>query len=141
VDRDALGQPPRSVQDTILNRALILRVLMSAVTIISGTLFIFWKEVRSAVLVFTAQLLDRCSMGPHSGGQEQGAARGKWSTGWREAVEDVMRSPEQSPNAPTVFTVTGQLLKDPPGLAAWGIGMGAMFSSAEKGIPLWTTPV
>ncbi|XP_048211506.1 LOW QUALITY PROTEIN: calcium-transporting ATPase type 2C member 2 [Perognathus longimembris pacificus] len=45
VDRAALGQPPRSVQDTILSRALVLRVLMSAATIISGTLFIFWKEM------------------------------------------------------------------------------------------------
>uniref|UniRef100_A0A8C0WS96 Cation-transporting P-type ATPase C-terminal domain-containing protein n=1 Tax=Castor canadensis TaxID=51338 RepID=A0A8C0WS96_CASCN len=60
VDRDALGQPPRSVQDTILNRALILRVLMSAVTIISGTLFIFWKEVRSAVTPRTTTMTFTC---------------------------------------------------------------------------------
>ncbi|KAM4833675.1 calcium-transporting ATPase type 2C member 2 [Thomomys bottae] len=45
VDRDTLGQPPRSVQDTILSRGLVLRVLMSAAIIISGTLFIFWKEI------------------------------------------------------------------------------------------------
>ncbi|KAM6177471.1 calcium-transporting ATPase type 2C member 2 [Erethizon dorsatum] len=45
VDRDMLGQPPRSVEDTILSRALILRILMSAAAIISGTLFVFWREV------------------------------------------------------------------------------------------------
>ncbi|XP_023082581.1 calcium-transporting ATPase type 2C member 2 [Piliocolobus tephrosceles] len=45
VDKDTLRQPPRSVGDTILSRALILKVLMSAVVIISGTLFIFWKEM------------------------------------------------------------------------------------------------
>lgn len=45
VDRDTLGQPPRSTEDTILSRALLLRILMSAATIISGTLFVFWREV------------------------------------------------------------------------------------------------
>ncbi|XP_034378381.1 calcium-transporting ATPase type 2C member 2 [Arvicanthis niloticus] len=45
VDRDALRRPPRSVRDTILNRALILKVLMSAAVIIGGTLFIFWREI------------------------------------------------------------------------------------------------
>lgn len=45
VDRDTLGQPPRSMEDTILSRALILRVLLSAATIITGTLFVFWREV------------------------------------------------------------------------------------------------
>ncbi|XP_034796728.3 calcium-transporting ATPase type 2C member 2 isoform X1 [Pan paniscus] len=45
VDKDAFRQPPRSVRDTILSRALILKILMSAAIIISGTLFIFWKEM------------------------------------------------------------------------------------------------
>ncbi|XP_017399110.1 calcium-transporting ATPase type 2C member 2 isoform X1 [Cebus imitator] len=45
VDKDTLRQPPRSVGDTILSRALILKILMSAAVIISGTLFIFWKEM------------------------------------------------------------------------------------------------
>ncbi|KAL4835896.1 hypothetical protein H8958_007582 [Nasalis larvatus] len=45
VDKDTLRQPPRSVGDTILSRALVLKILMSAVVIISGTLFIFWKEM------------------------------------------------------------------------------------------------
>ncbi|KAM8776648.1 calcium-transporting ATPase type 2C member 2 isoform 2-T2 [Rhynchonycteris naso] len=45
VDKDTLRQPPRNVKDTILSRALILRILLSASVIISGTLFIFWKEI------------------------------------------------------------------------------------------------
>ncbi|XP_011938420.1 PREDICTED: calcium-transporting ATPase type 2C member 2 isoform X1 [Cercocebus atys] len=45
VDKDTLRQPPRTVGDTILSRALILKIFMSAVVIISGTLFIFWKEM------------------------------------------------------------------------------------------------
>lgn len=50
VDRDALQQPPRNVKDTILSRALILKTLLSAAVIISGTLFIFWKEVRPVLM-------------------------------------------------------------------------------------------
>uniref|UniRef100_A0A671ERV7 Calcium-transporting ATPase type 2C member 2 n=1 Tax=Rhinolophus ferrumequinum TaxID=59479 RepID=A0A671ERV7_RHIFE len=45
VDKDTLRQPPRNVKDTILSRALILKILLSASVIISGTLFIFWKEI------------------------------------------------------------------------------------------------
>ncbi|XP_007528427.1 calcium-transporting ATPase type 2C member 2 isoform X2 [Erinaceus europaeus] len=45
VDKDALRQPPRNIGDTILSRALILRILLSAAVIISGTLFVFWKEI------------------------------------------------------------------------------------------------
>lgn len=49
VDKDTLQQPPRDVKDMILSRALILKILLSASVIISGTLFIFWKEVRKAL--------------------------------------------------------------------------------------------
>ncbi|XP_019490363.1 PREDICTED: calcium-transporting ATPase type 2C member 2 [Hipposideros armiger] len=45
MDKDTLRQPPRNVKDTILSRALILKILLSASVIISGTLFIFWKEI------------------------------------------------------------------------------------------------
>ncbi|XP_039083252.1 calcium-transporting ATPase type 2C member 2 [Hyaena hyaena] len=45
VDDDALRQPPRNIKDTILSRALVLKTLLSAAVIISGTLFIFWKEI------------------------------------------------------------------------------------------------
>ncbi|PKK23096.1 ATPase, Ca++ transporting, type 2C, member 2 [Columba livia] len=44
VDKDTIKQPPRCVTDTILSKSLILKIFMSAVIIISGTLFVFWKE-------------------------------------------------------------------------------------------------
>ncbi|NWS95855.1 AT2C2 ATPase, partial [Mionectes macconnelli] len=44
VDRDTVKQPPRCVTDTILSKSLILKIFMSALIIISGTLFVFWKE-------------------------------------------------------------------------------------------------
>uniref|UniRef100_A0A452ECI0 P-type Ca(2+) transporter n=1 Tax=Capra hircus TaxID=9925 RepID=A0A452ECI0_CAPHI len=65
VDRDTLRQPPRNVKDQILSRALVLRILLSATTIISGTLFIFWKEMpedkastpRTTTMAFTCFVL------------------------------------------------------------------------------------
>ncbi|CAM5093818.1 unnamed protein product [Natator depressus] len=60
VDKDAIKQPPRNVTDTILSRALILKIFMSAIIIISGTLFVFWKEIpesgttpRTTTMTFT----------------------------------------------------------------------------------------
>uniref|UniRef100_A0A8D0GLV8 Calcium-transporting ATPase n=1 Tax=Sphenodon punctatus TaxID=8508 RepID=A0A8D0GLV8_SPHPU len=60
VDKDAIKQPPRRVKDTILSRALILKIFMSAIIIISGTLFVFWKEIsekgvtpRTTTMTFT----------------------------------------------------------------------------------------
>ncbi|NXD20942.1 AT2C2 ATPase, partial [Spelaeornis formosus] len=44
VDRDTIKQPPRCITDTILSKSLILKIFMSALIIISGTLFVFWKE-------------------------------------------------------------------------------------------------
>ncbi|OWK15790.1 hypothetical protein Celaphus_00004004, partial [Cervus elaphus hippelaphus] len=65
VDKDTLRQPPRNVKDQILSRALVLRILLSATTIISGTLFIFWKEMpedrastpRTTTMAFTCFVL------------------------------------------------------------------------------------
>ncbi|NXT65663.1 AT2C2 ATPase, partial [Chaetops frenatus] len=44
VDRDTIKQPPRCITDTILSKSLILKIFLSAIIIISGTLFVFWKE-------------------------------------------------------------------------------------------------
>ncbi|NWW75204.1 AT2C2 ATPase, partial [Climacteris rufus] len=44
VDSDIIKQPPRRVKDTILSKSLILKIFMSAIIIISGTFFVFWKE-------------------------------------------------------------------------------------------------
>lgn len=65
MDGDALRQPPRNLKDTILSRALILKILLSAAAIISGTLFIFWKEMpadkastpRTTTMTFTCFVL------------------------------------------------------------------------------------
>ncbi|XP_015263431.1 PREDICTED: calcium-transporting ATPase type 2C member 2-like, partial [Gekko japonicus] len=51
VDKDAIKHPPRSVTDTILSRSLVLKILLSAAVIISGTLFVFWKEVRDLLFL------------------------------------------------------------------------------------------
>ncbi|NXD99115.1 AT2C2 ATPase, partial [Chaetorhynchus papuensis] len=60
VDRDTIKQPPRCITDTILSRSLVLKIFMSAVIIISGTLFVFWKEIpkggitpRTTTMTFT----------------------------------------------------------------------------------------
>ncbi|XP_069074350.1 calcium-transporting ATPase type 2C member 2 isoform X1 [Pleurodeles waltl] len=60
VDKDAVKQPPRCAKDAILNKTLILKILLSAVIIISGTLFVFWKEIpdgkvtpRTTTMTFT----------------------------------------------------------------------------------------
>ncbi|XP_066494051.1 calcium-transporting ATPase type 2C member 2 [Tiliqua scincoides] len=60
VDKDAIKQPPRNISDTILNRSLILKIFLSATIIISGTTFVFWKEIpdsgitpRTTTMTFT----------------------------------------------------------------------------------------
>ena len=70
VDKDTLRQPPRNVKDQILSRALVLRILLSATAIISGTLFIFWKEVRASS---RARPAGQCSPAP--------GAQGPWGVG------------------------------------------------------------
>lgn len=45
VDHDVLKQPPRNVKHPMINKDLIFNVLLSAGIIISGTIFVFMKEV------------------------------------------------------------------------------------------------
>lgn len=45
MDRDVIRKPPRNVKDSIITRGLIAKVLVSAVIIVCGTLFVFWREV------------------------------------------------------------------------------------------------
>uniref|UniRef100_A0A3P8U1A6 Calcium-transporting ATPase n=1 Tax=Amphiprion percula TaxID=161767 RepID=A0A3P8U1A6_AMPPE len=44
VDRDVIRKPPRNVRDSIITRSLIVKVLVSALIIVCGTLFVFWRE-------------------------------------------------------------------------------------------------
>ncbi|XP_063169147.1 calcium-transporting ATPase type 2C member 2 isoform X2 [Candoia aspera] len=60
VDKDAIKQPPRNTTDTILSKSLILKIILSAAVIISGTIYVFWKEIpesgitpRTTTMTFT----------------------------------------------------------------------------------------
>ncbi|XP_078400694.1 calcium-transporting ATPase type 2C member 2-like isoform X1 [Cetorhinus maximus] len=60
VDKDVIKRPPRNVKDSILNKGLIVKILFSAIIIISGTLFVYWKELpegkissRTTTMTFT----------------------------------------------------------------------------------------
>ena len=45
VDHDVIKQPPRKVKDPIITKSLIINILISACIIVSGTLWVFWREV------------------------------------------------------------------------------------------------
>ncbi|XP_064598855.1 calcium-transporting ATPase type 2C member 1-like [Liolophura sinensis] len=45
VDKDVIRQPPRRVRDPIITRALIINIIVSAFIIVSGTLWVFWREM------------------------------------------------------------------------------------------------
>lgn len=49
MDRDVIRKPPRNVRDSIITRSLIVKVLVSALIIVCGTLFVFWREVGHAL--------------------------------------------------------------------------------------------
>nr|XP_028605889.1 calcium-transporting ATPase type 2C member 1 isoform X1 [Podarcis muralis] len=46
VDKDVIRKPPRNVKDSILTRNLIVKILVSSIIIVCGTLFVFWRELR-----------------------------------------------------------------------------------------------
>uniref|UniRef100_A0A3P9M136 Calcium-transporting ATPase n=1 Tax=Oryzias latipes TaxID=8090 RepID=A0A3P9M136_ORYLA len=50
VDRDVIRKPPRNVKDSIITRGLIAKVLVSAMIIVCGTLFVFWRELQDNVI-------------------------------------------------------------------------------------------
>ena len=45
VDRDVMLKPPRDIKRPMITKTLLCNVLMSAVLIVTGTLWIFWREV------------------------------------------------------------------------------------------------
>ena len=47
VDRDVMNKPPRNVKNPMITRVLILNVLQAASLIVTGTLWVFWREVRT----------------------------------------------------------------------------------------------
>ncbi|XP_078365360.1 calcium-transporting ATPase type 2C member 1-like [Oculina patagonica] len=50
VDRDVMNKPPRDVKNPMITRALILNVLLSASLIVTGTLWVFWREMRDNII-------------------------------------------------------------------------------------------
>ncbi|XP_043922669.1 calcium-transporting ATPase type 2C member 1 [Protopterus annectens] len=50
VDKDVIRQPPRNVKDSILTRSLIVKILVSSIIIVCGTLFVFWRELQDNVI-------------------------------------------------------------------------------------------
>uniref|UniRef100_A0A669P7K3 Calcium-transporting ATPase n=1 Tax=Phasianus colchicus TaxID=9054 RepID=A0A669P7K3_PHACC len=50
VDKDVIQKPPRNVKDSILTKNLIVKILVSSVIIVCGTLFVFWRELRDNVI-------------------------------------------------------------------------------------------
>ncbi|KAJ8303395.1 hypothetical protein KUTeg_019791 [Tegillarca granosa] len=45
VDHDVIKKPPRRVKDPIITRELVMNILMSAAIIVTGTLWVFWREM------------------------------------------------------------------------------------------------
>ncbi|NXN12743.1 AT2C1 ATPase, partial [Indicator maculatus] len=50
VDKDVIRKPPRNVKDSILTKSLVVKILVSSVIIVCGTLFVFWRELRDNVI-------------------------------------------------------------------------------------------
>ncbi|NXL45592.1 AT2C1 ATPase, partial [Podilymbus podiceps] len=50
VDKDVIRKPPRNLKDSILTKNLIVKILVSSVIIVCGTLFVFWRELRDNVI-------------------------------------------------------------------------------------------
>ncbi|XP_035249215.1 calcium-transporting ATPase type 2C member 1 isoform X1 [Anguilla anguilla] len=50
VDLDVIRKPPRNVRDSIITRTLIVKILVSSLIIVCGTLFVFWRELQDNVI-------------------------------------------------------------------------------------------
>ncbi|XP_033646703.1 calcium-transporting ATPase type 2C member 1-like [Asterias rubens] len=50
VDEDIVRQKPRRVKDPMITKPLLINVVMSAIIIVSGTLWIFWREMRDNII-------------------------------------------------------------------------------------------
>lgn len=57
VDKDVIRKPPRNVKDSILTKNLIIKILVSSIIIVCGTLFVFWREVRHRCIFLKSALL------------------------------------------------------------------------------------
>ncbi|XP_060561406.1 calcium-transporting ATPase type 2C member 1-like isoform X2 [Ruditapes philippinarum] len=64
VDHDVIRQPPRRVKDPIITRYFIVNIMVSAIIIVIGTLWVFWREMsdnkitpRDTTMTFTCFVL------------------------------------------------------------------------------------
>lgn len=53
VEKDVVRQKPRNTKEPMITRKLIVNVLLSALVIIAGTLWVFKKEVEKQVAIKT----------------------------------------------------------------------------------------
>lgn len=51
VDPDVLKKPPRKTNESMINMSLIGNILLSALMIVTGTLYIFYHEVNRRKLI------------------------------------------------------------------------------------------
>ncbi|XP_035678600.1 calcium-transporting ATPase type 2C member 1-like isoform X2 [Branchiostoma floridae] len=50
VDKDVVRKPPRSIKDSIITKSLLGNILMSAIIIVSGTLWVFHREMMDNII-------------------------------------------------------------------------------------------
>ncbi len=50
VDKDVMKRPPRKPDDSMITLPLLAQIIATAFIIVSGTLYVFWKEVGGAFL-------------------------------------------------------------------------------------------
>jgi len=50
VDHDELKKPPRKTTESMINRQLLVNIIISAMIIVSGTLYIFYREMKDGVV-------------------------------------------------------------------------------------------
>ena len=51
VDHDVLRQPPRKTNDSMITKNLLINILISATIIVTGTLYVFYKEVKFRLFI------------------------------------------------------------------------------------------
>lgn len=49
VDKDVMRRPPRQAKDGMITLSLLVQVFCTAMIIVAGTLYVFWREVRGHV--------------------------------------------------------------------------------------------
>ena len=48
MDPDVMARPPRKAKDPMISLPFLLQIFATAMIIVAGTLYVFWKEVGGA---------------------------------------------------------------------------------------------